>query len=324
MNLKRRITYFMCFILLFCIIGCSCSKKGEKTVDSSKEVLGTEVSSEASGTEVSSEALEGEVSPWKLLSESTVNTEVNYAGFLNESTGVTVGYAGAISYTSDGGKTWSQSSNKSACRFGLDYYDESFIVSSGNSGVNLVSTDKGKSWSNLAEFPLKSGEAYNKFLSVLDTKNIYIGSQKALAFSNDGGLSWNELALPENCTRIEGMFFLTPEIGYLVNSDGTLYKTNDSCKSWTTQTIDLAGEKIGHANVPSVAMSFQDENHGMLIISTKSIKVICLKTEDGGSTWESVVMPKVSCFNPYLSRDGKYLTLSSSSKKICLYQLEDE
>lgn len=260
---------------------------------------------------------------WELLSESVVKTKVFYAGFLDDSLGITVGYGGEISYTEDGGVNWSKSDNVSACRYGLDFYDETFIVCSGNSGVNLVSNDKGKTWSSLSDFPLKISGQFNRFLSVIDKDNMYIGSSISFAVTKDGGLSWNELEIPENCTKIEGMFFMTPEIGYLMNKDGTLYKTKDGCKTWTTQAIDLSGE-INATKMPSVAINFQDEDHGMIVYTTKSYQLICIRTEDGGSTWESVTLPKVSCFTPYLSRDGQYLTLCSITKKICLYTLATE
>jgi photosystem II stability/assembly factor-like uncharacterized protein len=323
MNLKRSITYFMCLILLSGSMATGCSNKGDKTVDSSNQIMNKQELQEDSvskAAEQSSEVASEDDLPWKLVSESSVKTAVYYAGFLNESIGVTVGYDGAISYTEDGGKNWSQSSNESACRYGLDIYDESFIVSSGNSGVNLVSIDKGKSWSGLTDFPLKDRSSYNKFLSVLDTKNIYIGSKQSLGVSNDGGVTWKELKLPEKCTNIAGMYFLTPEIGYLMDKDGTLVKTNDSCETWTAQTIDLSGEKIANSTMPSVAINFQDEDHGTIVYATQSFKLSCIKTEDGGSTWESIEMPKVSCLAPYISRDGQYLTLSSATKKICLYK----
>lgn len=243
-------------------------------------------------------------------------------GFLNDSIGLTAGYEGAVSFTEDGGKTWTKSTVVSYCRYGLDIYDESFIVTSGNGGVNMVSADKGKSWTDLGEFPLKSGNFFNKFLSVIDTNNIYIGSMVSLGVSTDGGTTWKVLDLPEGCTSLAGMYFITPEVGYLLGSDGILYKTKDSCASWTTQTIDLAGESIAYATMPAVAMNFQDEEHGMIVYKTKT-GIYCLKTEDGGVTWVSIIMPKSTCFTPYLSRDGQYLTLSSQSNDVCLYQLEN-
>ncbi|MHB8127134.1 MAG: WD40/YVTN/BNR-like repeat-containing protein [Desulfitobacteriaceae bacterium] len=329
MNKKSSVTYFVCFMLLISVIGSGCSKRGGEAAEMSTQKpteVAVQEEATASKAEETSEVLVSEEnnSPWKLLSESSVTTAVNYAGFLNESIGVTIGYAGAISYTSDGGKNWSQSSNVSACRFGLDYYDESFIISSGNSGVNLVSKDQGKSWSYLGEFPLKSGSAYNKFLSVIDSKNIYIGAPKSLGVTNDGGKTWKEIAVPEKCTKIVGMFFLTTESGYLLNTDGTLFKTIDSCGTWTTQTIDLAGERIDNYTMPAVAINFQDENHGMIVYASKNYKLFCLKTEDGGSTWVTVEMPKTSGLCPYISRDGQFLTCSAATKKISLYKLEGE
>ncbi|MDD4111796.1 MAG: hypothetical protein PHC56_02055 [Herbinix sp.] len=353
MKLKYRVIFFILIILFISIICSSCSKNDEEPVDNSKEVsddmslqdnsksmIGDDKEeddnekvdydikakdSEDSKTEDSPEKIEdNDTSPWKLLSESSVETKVEYGGFLNESIGITVGYAGATSYTEDGGVTWAESDNVSACRYGLDYYDESFIVTSGNSGVNLVSIDKGKTWTNLTDFPLKRNGEYNKFLSVIDTDNIYIGSKISLGVSNDGGITWKELKVPDGCKNIVGMFFMTTEIGYLMSSDGTLYITNDACESWTTQVIDLQGEKIAISKMPSAAINFQDENNGIIVYSTMSYKVFGIKTEDGGSTWETIDMPEVHYLAPYISRDGQYLSLSSSIKKICLYKLDKE
>lgn len=334
MVLKRNLICFMSIILLFGFNGIGCSKKGEESVNkdltnnkqaTQEDVLTqTEELAVEPTMEPTVEPSTESNSPWKLISESSVNTSVFYAGFLNDMVGITVGYSGAISYTDDGGKNWSESGNVSACRYGLDFYDESFVVSCGNSGVNLVSGDKGRSWAYLVNFPKDNSTALNKFLSVIDTKNIYVGSKNSLGVSSDGGLTWKGLTVPEECTIIVGMFFLTPEIGYLLSSDGTLYITTNSGEDWTTKTIDLSGERFTNNSIPSVSINFQDEDHGMIVYATKSIKLCCIKTDDGGSTWESVEMPKVSCFTPYISRDGQYLTLSSAVKKICLYKLEDE
>lgn len=354
MKIKHRVIFFLLIVMLIGIICSGCFKGDEEVVDNSnemslqndsktmieddKEVLESmkdhkdevdkdiekDNSEEAEDEGSLEEADENNSSPWEFLFESSVETKVEYAGFMNESIGVTVGYAGEISYTEDGGDSWAISDNSSACRYGLDIYDESFIVSSGNSGVNLLSNDKGKSWTKLTDFPLKRSGEYNKFMSVIDTNNLYIASKISLGVSNDGGVTWEELALPDGCDSIVGMFFMTPENGYIFNSDGTLYITKDSCKSWTTQVLDLQGEKIIISKMPSAAINFQSEDEGMIIYSTTSYKVHCIKTEDGGNTWETVDMPKVYYFAPYISRDGRYLTLSSSLKKLCLYTLDIE
>ena len=358
MKVKHRVFLFVS-VVLFVSIACSgCSKEDEVAVDNSKELSyenseqddsisvnedeNSEQDNSISLNEDANEELDTKennndepeesnkeeeveiVSPWVLLSESSVETKTDYAGFINESIGITVGYAGAISYTEDGGASWLKSDNVSACRYGLDYYDESFIVTSGNSGVNLISKDKGKSWTALAEFPLKLTGEFNKFISVVDKNNFYIASRISFGMSDDGGVTWKEIERPDGCDSIVGMFFMTPEIGYLLNLDGTLYITNDSCESWSTQKIDLNGEKISYTKMPSVAINFQDKDHGMIVFSTSSYKVLCIKTDNGGSTWETIDMPAVTCFAPYISRDGQFLTLSSSIKKVCLYKLENK
>ncbi len=296
-------------------------EQGDKDISLESDIKDTDRETEE---DIAEETKKEDASPWRLISESSVNTKVDYAGFLNESIGITVGYAGAISYTADGGKSWSESSNVSACRYGLDLYDENFFVSSGNSGVNLLSIDKGESWSSLADFPLKNNDEFNKFISVIDKENIYVGSKLSLGVSDDGGETWSELKLVDECNNIVGMFFMTPEIGYLLNSDGRLYMTKDGCETWTVQAIDLGGEKIAINKMPSAVINFQNNEEGIIIYTTTSYKVCCIGTEDGASTWENISMPKVSCFAPYLSRDGQFLTLSSSLKKVCLYKMESD
>lgn len=333
----------ICSIIFFGMILVGCSKKGEEAVGidtkTAEELSGTEdkaateqasdtedtaSTEEPSATEASGDVVEETSnSPWKLVSESSVTTKVNYAGFLDDKIGVTVGYAGEISYTEDGGKTWSKSSNTSACRYGLDLYNEAFIVSSGNSGVNLLSKDKGRTWYRMGDFPLKSGTAYNKFVSIIDNKNLYVGAIKALAYSSDGAVTFNEVSIPEGCNKIASIFFLTVDTGYVLSAEGNLYKTTDGCKTWTSQTIEFS-DKFLNNTMPSVAMNFQDEDHGMIVYATRNLTLGCIKTEDGGATWTTVEMPKTSLSAPYLSRDGQYLTLCAATRKVALYKYEDQ
>lgn len=319
-----RLIYFVGMVLLLSVVGLACGKK--ETADTNANIT---KSAQGSGDVTPTKPVEatkapesGENSPWKLLSTSTVETAVFYAGFLNESLGVTVGYEGAVSYTSDGGKTWTDAKIKpSACRYGLDYLNESFLVTSGNFGVNRLSKDKGKTWSDLGEFPLKSGNEYNKFLSVIDQKKMYIGAPKSFGVTTDGGKTWKELALPKDCKIIAGMNFMNEKTGYILSMDGNLFKTNDSCKTWTKQPVNLFGEMINKSAMSAVAINFKDENNGTIVFATKSYKMLCITTKDGGANWENVPMPKVNGMAPYLSKDGKYLTVSSVVKNISLYQL---
>lgn len=319
---RSRVIGLVVLIVSISLISIACSKKEtEPTGGKVQAMEDSDEQEEVSATETS----EGEEydSPWKLLSDTSVSTSVYYAGFLNESVGVTVGYAGAVSYTLDGGKNWVSSDISSACRYGLDFYDESFLISCGNYGVNMLSTDEGKNWSSLDEFPIKSGK-FNKFLSVIDHENIYIGAPEKLGVTNDAGKTWNDIEVPQECEEIAGMFFLTSKIGYLLSLDGILFKTTDSCVTWTKLPINLSWEEIKEMPMSAAAINFRDENNGIIVLAVKSNESIYLKTIDGGKTWESTKIPEALGQAPYLSRDGKYLTLSSITKEIDLYKLEDE
>lgn len=319
------IVYLVCLMLAFSMIGSGCSQKEEKTADTTNQI--TEgAAQDASTTPVAEEVTQPPVeesnSPWKLVSETTVETKVNYAGFLNESVGITVGYEGETSYTEDGGKTWKKSGNVSYCRYGLDWYSEDFVIDSGNGGVNLLSKDNGRTWTYLGSYPLENGN-FNKLLSIVDKETIFIGANKKLGVSFDGGNTWEDLELPQDVRKLVGMYFLSKDVGYLLNSDGTLYKTVDGCKTWIALKIDLEGNSVANYSTPAAAINFQDENNGIVIISTKKMDHLCVRTKDGGATWEKVEMPKTIGQSPYLSRDGKYLTLSTATRKITLYKFEE-
>ena len=86
MNLKHSIACFICLILLAGIIGSGCAKKGVETIkNSNQNINGQEVQEDTAAEAVkpneepSTEVASKDNSPWKLISESSVETAVNYA-----------------------------------------------------------------------------------------------------------------------------------------------------------------------------------------------------------------------------------------------------
>ena len=89
MKAKQKIIRSICFLLLIGIIGGGCAKEKEEVVDSSNPSTREQELQEEPTKEPTQEpeakqvdpVVEEDSSPWKLVSESKVETSVHYAGF---------------------------------------------------------------------------------------------------------------------------------------------------------------------------------------------------------------------------------------------------
>lgn len=246
---------------------------------------------------------------WKEVLQLVVKHPSNLAGFLNETQGITVGYAGEIHYTKDAGKTWPNAVNSSFCRFGLDIVNDKLAWNCGNAGHVRMSTDGGETWSAVSGFGDMEPDQC-RFLSFVDDKNGWIASPYRFAITADGGKTWNELDSPAGNKDTAAVFLRTPNEGYMLDVSGNLYMTEDGCKTWSVRTLPLGGQKILNSRCPVAAIQFSDVNHGSIIISQKG--TICsYVTADGGKTWaKELISDKYSGFL-YLTHDGKTLTVTS-------------
>lgn len=264
-------------------------------------------------------------STWKELSRQTIEHKANYAGFLSDTYGITVGYAGEIHYTNDGGKTWPAGENNSACRFGLDILNENVALASGNSGQNRITRDGGKTWQELTNYGLFEPN-HNRYISIVDENTFWLASQKKIGRSADSGKTWQEIELPEEMAPISAITFQTADEGYVLNATGTLFATKDGGKTWSKQSIDF--QKLGIKNgkltiysAPWACLRFTDaQNAVMALYATMDAggsRIIILKTADGGKTWKDEFLPGSYVLTAvYLSRDAKYLTLYSINKEL--------
>ena len=160
--------------------------------------------------------------------------------------------------------------------------------------VIAKTTDGGNSWK---EIPVSIDGKTTVRLENIYAKNrneIY-GSFSAThwedgngtCYSNDGGSTWTKI----NDIVWRELFYVTPQIGFMVNASGDILKTQDGGKIWNTvheaygaikypnfylSKCFFTSEKIGYAFGGAVLMSFAGPH-----IVFGGI----LKTTDGGDTW---------------------------------------
>lgn len=273
---------------------------------------------------------------WTVVNDIEVTHKTNYEGFLNEQTGITVGYAGEIHYTTDGGKTWPRGENKSMCRYALEIVNENLAICGGNGHEVRVTKDGGKTWTELAKF---NGTGMHYHISFADENNGWIATANKFAATSDGGMTWNELQLPEGEKKIQALFLRTATDGYVLTPNGSLYTTTDGGQTFSKQDlnfnqfgfIDLK-QQVGYLNPDTCAMAeinFSDANNGMIaligVVPGAGYQCWVLETTDGGASWKNEELKPAEDFKPsslFLTRDGKYLTLSATNKRLLVLRKE--
>jgi photosystem II stability/assembly factor-like uncharacterized protein len=188
-----------------------------------------------------------------------------------------------------------------------------------------VSADGGKTWKTITG---KAG-GMGCILAFADAKTGWLGFGAKFEMTADGGETWKELALPKDVSKVAAVSLRTPTDGYLVDATGALYSTKDGGKTWSSQSLGLTSPSIlGFGSgpfineTPQAAVRFQDANHGLVVLGLSGkTSLMALRTADGGKTWKEEALP-VQLGTPYLSRDGKFLTMNQWGKGVTLLKYE--
>jgi photosystem II stability/assembly factor-like uncharacterized protein len=188
-----------------------------------------------------------------------------------------------------------------------------------------VSTDGGKTWKAIAD---KVG-GMGCVLSFSDAETGLLGFGNKFQMTTDGGAAWKELALPETVSKVAAISLRTPGDVYLVDEKGILHVTQDGGKTWSSRSLGLDNPGImgfasaGFVNeTPQAAVRFTDADHGLVVLGLSGKSgMIALRTADGGKTWKEESLP-AKLGTPYISRDGKFLTVNKWGEGITLLKYE--
>lgn len=245
--------------------------------------------------------------PWKVVLKSKITQKCSIAGFLNEKSGITVGFGGECHYTNDAGESWPNSPNVSACPFGLDIVNEKIAWHCGNLGEVRQSFNGGQSWVMVTDFG-RSEPNQCRFLSFIDENIGWIAAPDLLGMTKDGGTTWTRLARPDGIGSIAAICLRTANEGYLLNTDGIVFITNDAGKTWISVESGLKDEYFFESSAPAAVIRFTDADHGIVVASLDKGKVVASLTNDGGKTWSREEVPS-KMGNLYLAHDGRLLTI---------------
>jgi photosystem II stability/assembly factor-like uncharacterized protein len=227
---------------------------------------------------------------WAALGSSAKAPDRTYiASFFDSKTGIAVGASGLVRHTVDGGATWVEGSNSSMCLFACQAIDGTNCVASGNGNDVVVSSDGGKNWRHAADIVGRG-----KALSFADSQAGWACSKTWLGETVDGGSVWKAMQLPSGVKILETAFMESPGVGYIVASDGVVYRTSTGGKEWERLAAPFP------AGIPSFAPKYASENqcvalctsNGMLIAASigtagKAYELRVRSSADSGKTWSN-------------------------------------
>lgn len=237
-------------------------------------------------------------SEWKATGTTSKAPEKAYtATFYDSLNGISVGYAGLVRYTADGGKTWNEGSNSSMCLFSCAMIDAKNCIASGNGSNVVVSSDAGKTWTHVTNLTSRG-----KSLSFIDPLNGWASTKTWVGKTSDGGKTWTPLSLPPDVKLVETLLVTKTDCGYVVSNTGALYATCDGGQSWTTLGTPFPAKgkdfapKYGIDNQSIALYASATDMIAASVGTSGNTSELCIsKSLDGGKTWskaEKHILPK--------------------------------
>ncbi len=109
----------------------------------------------------------------------------------------------------------------------------------------------------------------------------------------------------------------------MLDIKGNLHITQDGGETWSSHSLGLDNPKIlDYASgpfvnaTPQAAVRFFDADNGLVVLGLSGeTNMVALRTADGGKTWTKEILIG-GLGKPYLSRDGKFLTLNLMGKGV--------
>ncbi len=233
--------------------------------------------------------------PFKGRQLQDINFIDNHRGY------VPVGWA--VCYTTDAGETWSHSTvpHGNASYYKTSFLDDSTMFVFGYDGSLAKSSDQGISWELLYQVP-GEGEKFNNvqfanhLTGYIAGETISIYRTPVFRRTNDGGITWEDIALPPEIKMVADVSVISAEEIWIgarnyVGGKSRLYHSIDGGLTWD---IKIAGNSNGDQGI--IKMKFFNALEGFALNWMN-----LYKTVDGGESWTAHYLYEHINFDPMLN-----------------------
>ncbi|MBL1216330.1 MAG: hypothetical protein D8M59_02425 [Planctomycetes bacterium] len=214
--------------------------------------------------------------------------EVN---FLDDQHGWVVGPHGILIGTSDGGFTWEIVSRGIGMPiYQIEMLDDSFGLAVAENTYLVRTTDSGNNW--VVQKPEVTGQQFlrDETFRGVDILNervaVAVGLGGTVFKTTDGALTWESIGYPDlpegfwaydvECVTEQDIWVVGQDLTW--GRDQSVYHTTDGGQTWTTP--------FNHGAIWG-RVQFVDDQHGWI----HGVGGILERTEDGGATWEEILIP---------------------------------
>lgn len=227
---------------------------------------------------------------WVAARRGAAGKDLNTVYFADSKRGWIAGDDGFVSYTSDGGRTWSQQTLDSRDGVNDIYFrnkEDGYLLA----GNRIFKTeDSGHTWREARRFlPKDFDGAMPELYSVRFSskkRGWIIGSvsrrdqvvDSLLIYTDDAGASWQRKTVPTREELIH-LDFTNDERGWIVGASGTILYTEDAGETWIVQRAGTSAT-LYH-------IDFRNSRVGWAVGERGTV----LRTMDGGSIWKKVAVP---------------------------------
>ncbi|MCI0694081.1 YCF48-related protein [candidate division KSB1 bacterium] len=241
-------------------------------------------------------------SSWKALPNAPIALSRFYdAFFVNPSTGWIVDIGGQIFKTRDGGQTWEFQFISPLAQFRSVGFADTLRGWAGTLSDDLLyqTNDGGATWLRVENLP-DPKPAGICGISVVNASVIYACGRfegpSHLIKTTDGGATWSSLDMSAHAGTLVDCHFFSPDSGFVVGGDprgafpsttkAVVLFTADGGRNWQTRhTTNREGEWCWK-------ISFASRRFGYVSIEDFMRRGFCLKTTDGGITWQEIAIPQ--------------------------------
>jgi photosystem II stability/assembly factor-like uncharacterized protein len=222
--------------------------------------------------------------------------------------------------TTDGGETVTEITPSSQAIFAAAFNSATRVAAVGAAGTTVLSDDGGVNYTPISKN--LDEPVYTRLRPGPDAMTVWaVGRGNGqLAYSKDGGATWNQDGVPTSRNMVD-VSFASATTGFALDEAGGLFKTVNSGGTWQTldtgqtaapnalsapspDTVVLVGPRgirrgqgasqpqpVGGATVAKSSLNQIVPHPNLLIAYGNSGKLIFLST-DGGQKWKTIRLPK--------------------------------